>query len=73
MGYVLCMGACFACKKPFSFNPNKVPSIRVDGMKREVCESCIRLANPRRKANGLDEIVIRDGAYEPMPEEELVI
>jgi hypothetical protein len=70
-GYVSCIGTCFACKKPFSFNPNKVPSLRVEGVKREICRTCIEIANPKRIANGLEPVAILPGAYEACPEEEV--
>ena len=71
MGSVLCHGTCFSCKQLFSFNPHKVPSIPIEGVRREICRDCVESVNPERIAKGLDPIVIRDGAYEPMPEEEL--
>lgn len=71
MGYVSCMEACFGCKRLFAFNPNKVPSVRVDGVRRPICQVCVDKANPRRIANGLPPIVPMEGAYEAMPEEEL--
>ena len=71
MGYAFIMGQCFGCKQMFSFNPNKVPSIRIDGVKQPVCQSCVTIANPKRKANGLEPIEVLPGAYEPCEEGEL--
>jgi len=71
MGYVTCIGTCIGCKKTFSFNPHKVPTVRVEGVKREICRTCIEIANPKRIANGLEPCEILPGAYEAMPEEEL--
>ena len=71
MGYVLGMGQCIACKKVMGFNPLKVPSIRVKGVREPVCQRCIELANPQRKAMGLKEFTIQPGAYEPADENEL--
>lgn len=70
-GYVLAHGACFGCGKPFGFNPNKVPSIRIDGERYPVCAECIDLANEIRHVNGLPIIVPQPDAYEPMAESEL--
>jgi len=72
MGYAYMIGECFGCKQTFSFNPNKVPSIRIEGVKQPVCEVCIEKANPKRKANGLEPIEILPGAYEPCNESELL-
>jgi len=70
-GYVFLMSPCFGCKVPFSYNPNRVPSIRIDGERQPVCQNCVDRVNPRREANGLEPIVVEEGAYEAMPEEEL--
>ncbi len=71
MGFAMCMGPCFGCGKTFSFNPVRVPSIRVEGVKQPVCRECIEAANPKRVANGLDPIEILPGAYEACDESEL--
>jgi hypothetical protein len=72
MGFVLCTAACAGCGRFFPFNPNKVPSIIVDGVKEPVCKPCIDAANPKRVAAGLQPFVIQPDAYEPLPEEELI-
>ena len=71
MGYVFAMSACIGCKQPFSYNPHKVPSIRIDGTREPICRACVNTANPRRISNGLEPITVQPGAYEAMPEEEL--
>ena len=71
MGYVLAMSPCIGCKQPFSYNPHKVPSIRINGVREPVCRICVDRVNPARIANGLEPIVVQPGAYEAMPEEEL--
>lgn len=72
MGYVTCFGTCAACHNPFSFNPNLVPSVRVNGVREPVCRSCVDRANPLRAEQGLPPIVVLDGAYEPCHESNLV-
>jgi hypothetical protein len=71
MGYVFATSACFGCGETFTYNPVKVPSIRIDGVPQPVCGSCIALANPKRIANGLDPIEIHPDAYEACDEAEL--
>ena len=71
MGYALMIGTCISCRCAFGFNPNKVPSIRVNGMREPVCKECIEAANPKRKAAGLPEFTIHPDAYEPVEEGEL--
>jgi hypothetical protein len=71
MGFVFVTAACVGCKQIISFNPHKVPSIRIQGEKQPVCQTCIEAANPQRIKNGLDPVKILPGAYEPMDEGEL--
>lgn len=59
------MSACYGCKQFFSYNPDLVPSIVVDGVREPVCQSCVDVVNPRRIANGLEPINVLPGAYEP--------
>lgn len=68
MGVVFVMGACYGCGKPFGFNPHLVPSIPINGVREPICPDCVAIANPRRKANGLPEIQVLPGAYEPIDE-----
>jgi len=71
MGYAVVMSPCVGCGKTFTFNPNKVPSIRIKGVREPICEVCVTRANPERIANGLEPIVVLPGAYEPVDESEL--
>lgn len=64
-------GPCFCCHRPFAFNPMRVPSVVVDGDRRQVCRDCVELVNPIRVANGLEPIVPLPDAYEACAEEEL--
>lgn len=63
MGYMFVIGPCL-CGAPMTYNPNTVPSIRIDGVRKAVCRSCVERANPKRIANGLEPIVIQADAYE---------
>lgn len=65
MGFMFAMGTCYGCKRPFTFNPDLVPSVRVDGSREPICLACVAIANPEREKNGLAPIVPLDGAYEP--------
>ena len=71
MGYALVFSACFGCGQPFGFNPNRVPSIRVEGKREPICINCVERANPLREANGLPKIIPHPDAYEPIEESEL--
>jgi hypothetical protein len=71
MGYVTAMGCCVVCRKLFSFNPMRVPSITVNGTKEPVCAECVELANPERIKNGLPPIIPAPDAYDACDEGEL--
>jgi len=72
MGYVFATGTCIGCNKFFTFNPVRVPSIRIDGDRKPICATCVERANPMRKANGLAPIVPAPDAYRECAEEELI-
>jgi hypothetical protein len=69
--YALCHSACFVCGQIFSYNPMRVPSVRIDGVRQPICRACVERANPRRIASGLAPIDPLPDAYEPCAEEEL--
>jgi hypothetical protein len=71
MGYVFATSPCYGCKQIFSYNPMRVPSIRIDGDRRPICRACVERVNPQRVANGLDPIVPLSDAYEYCDESEL--
>jgi hypothetical protein len=71
MGYAYCMGSCVGCRRIFSFNPMRVPSITWHGSKEPICQECVDRVNPKRIENGLEPIVPLPGAYEPCDESEL--
>lgn len=71
MGYVIAMGSCLACRQVFSFNPMRVPSIRVNGVLEPVCGACMALVNAKRVAAGVEPHPIMDGAYGACNESEL--
>jgi hypothetical protein len=65
MGYMFAMGICCGCHQPFSFNPELVPSVRINGMKEPICQTCVERVNPVRQQNGLEPIRPLPRAYEP--------
>ncbi len=67
-GYVFMVGTCGQCKRMFTFNPHKVPSMK----NIPFCKHCVDWANNGpRKANGLPPIVYSSDAYEAIPESQL--
>jgi len=71
MGYAICTSSCYDCKRLFSYNPLRVPSLRINGIKEPFCQDCISRANVTRKAKGLDPLVPHPDAYLPCDEGEL--
>ncbi len=71
MGYCFVTSNCIGCGVFFSYNPHRVPSISIEGDRKPICRICVERANPKRKANGLDPIVLSPDAYEPIHESEL--
>ena len=65
MANMVVIGTCWGCGKMFSFNPNRVPSIRVEGERQPVCLDCITATNEKRKEMGVDLFPIPTDAYEP--------
>jgi hypothetical protein len=64
MAWMQAMGECARCRALFAFNPNRVPSVAVNGTREPICRTCVETANPERLRRGLPAIVILPGAYE---------
>jgi hypothetical protein len=71
MGYAMALGGCLLCSRPFIYNPIKVPSFRVKGVKQPVCSLCMAEVNLKRKLMKVEEFVIPPDAYEACDENEL--
>ena len=71
MGYAIVHSPCIICRKIMAYNPHKVPSVRVLGMREPICRDCVNKANPLRISKGLEPIHINPDAYEPIHESEL--
>lgn len=66
MAWLSVIGDCVICGIRFSFNADRVPSVRIDGQREPVCRDCINRANEVRKEQGIDPIYVFPDAYEPM-------
>lgn len=73
MGVAIVISPCAGCGVPFGYNPHRVPSLRrtLDSPREPICLSCVERANPIRKARGLPEIEVLEGAYDAIPESTL--
>ena len=70
--FVFMLGACGLCHQPFSFHPNKVPSMLIDGKKEPICLNCFNHAQASRKEHGLEPWPAPlPGAYEGDEEENI--
>lgn len=78
MAWMFVLGHCWSCGRPFTFNPNHVPSIPVlpDGSiggglgatREPLCRTCVEQANRYREAKGASLWEIHPEAYEPTEE-----
>jgi hypothetical protein len=69
MGYLLATGGCVACGKLISYNPDRVPSITVNGSRQAICRGCFEKWNKiHRTSKGLDPVKLNPDAYEPLKE-----
>jgi hypothetical protein len=75
MGYAFCTSYCFGCRRLFTYNPVRVPSVpghlSGTGTREPICADCIERANPLRIKIGLPPIVPAPDAYEACDESEL--
>lgn len=71
MGFAFATSVCFGCGNVFNYNPMRVPSVRVEGVREPICATCVARANPLRIKNGLPPIVPLPDAYEPCDESEI--
>ncbi len=71
MGFCFAFSACAACHVPFCYNPIKVPSVRINGVKEPLCRGCVEEWNARKVAAGYEPQPIPDDAYEPVDERRL--
>lgn len=71
MGYIQACSPCIGCKQIFFYNPMRVPSIAIDGVREPICINCVERINPQRIANGLEPIVPLPDAYEACDESEV--
>ena len=70
MGFVIIHTNCAACGAFIGVNPNRCPSIRVDGgEKQPICEGCFKRWNEiHRVSKGLEPVSLDPEAYSPEPE-----
>ena len=71
MGYVFGYSACAKCGLLFSYNPRRVPSVRVNGVREPLCRHCIDRNNLKLIEKGLQPFEPLPGAYEVCDESEL--
>lgn len=68
-GAFLAVAPCYACGLLFSFDPDRVPSLVVDGRREPLCMDCVARANELRRESGEALIYPLPGAYGPAEEE----
>lgn len=57
MPYMFVVGGCAACGRVITFNPDRVPSIRVNGRREPLCPACFARWNEiHRVSKGLPPV-----------------
>jgi len=70
MGYMFLCSSCCACERVIMYNPEHVPSLRIEGNREPLCQVCANKWNHiHRLSKGLEPVPIHPLAYEPQPEE----
>lgn len=69
--WVSAFGPCVGCGAMFSFNPHRVPSLPVQGVRKPICRGCIDEASRRRVEQGMQPHPVFPDAYSPLPASEL--
>ena len=80
-GWQIVVAECFACKRPFGFNPFRVPSVPIDlvtglppdmggdaarAERQPICRDCMAQINASRVAAGRSAWLILPDAYDPI-------
>lgn len=55
MGYVFATSACYGCKRIFNYNPNLVPSVRINGVRELIA------MDPKALVKGFDHFAAPAG------------
>ena len=67
MAFMYCHSVCCNCKAPISFNPERVPSLRVNGGREPLCAGCFAEWNRiHRTSRGLTPEPLQPDAFEPL-------
>jgi len=65
-GYMIVHGSCVGCNAFIAFNPEWVPSIRVNNKREPLCRACHSKWNEiHRTSKGLKPVALHPQAYKP--------
>lgn len=68
MPFMFVVGSCCACGVTLTFNPNRVPSLRVNGSREPLCPTCHGRWNViHRTSKGLPPVEAHPEAWEAEP------
>ena len=71
MSYAIVTSTCAGCSVFFGFNPNKVPSIPINGVRQAICMPCAMRVQDNQRRDGLEVTEIHPQAYEPLHDSKL--
>ena len=67
MSFLFVHGFCAACHKSIAYNPERVPSVRIDGTREAICVACHARWNIiHRTSKGLAPVAPHPDAYKPL-------
>jgi len=67
MDFMFIVSECVACERIISYNPERVPSLRINGSREPLCRLCfIRWNQEHRISKGLEPVFLHPDAYAPV-------
>ena len=64
MTVMIVVSTCIGCNELISYNPEKVPSLRIEGVRHPLCKNCFNRWNKiHRTDKGLEPVYLHPDAY----------
>lgn len=65
--FMYCHSDCASCRRPIAYNPDRVPSLSLDGVRHAICADCFDEWNRlHRTSKGLEPLRLHPEAFEPL-------
>ena len=67
-GHMFMVASCCSCRAVVFCNPERVPSLVIEGVREPLCRSCFDLWNDiHRTSKGLEPVALDPAAYDAEP------